>query len=328
MSMPQISVIVPVYQAEKWLRRCLDSIVNQTFLDWECILVDDGSKDRSGAICDEYASRDSRFRVIHQANQGVSVARQVGLDAAKGVYVIHADSDDWVEPDWLEKLHQKITADNVDMVICDYEQIYVDRIKYVSGCVTSVDNTDLLMSLVRYWGGCLWNKLIRRECFIRHHVTFHPEMWGFEDTYVITKLLTNPIKVSHLPEALCHYDIVMNKSSLTKLISDKHVRSLMLYINTFSPILTDSRFDEGWYFRKKSVKMLMMRMEGNCRWSIKDVYPEINERLIEECRRARWWSRMRCVALCLQGHQKTGRFLYRILTKLIDCFKAPGTVVL
>ena len=323
--MPQISVSVAVYQAEKWLRRCIDSIVNQTFLDWECILVDDGSKDRSGAMCDEYAARDSRFRVIHQANQGLSVARQVGLDAAKGVYVIHADPDDWVEPDWLEKLHQKITADNVDMVICDYEKIYVDGIRYVSGFGSSVDNTDLLMRLLQrdIWA-TLWNKLIRRECFIRYHVDFHPEMWCLEDLYVITKLLTNPIKVSHLPEALYHYDIVMNKSSLTKVWNDKFVRSYVLYVNTFSPVLTASQFEEAWYMRKRSIKMLMMGMEGNCRWSIKDVYPEINERLIEECRQARWWSRMRCVALCLQGHQKTGRFLFRIMTKLIDGFKTAG----
>lgn len=307
----------------------MDSIVNQTFLDWECILVDDGSKDRSGAICDEYAARDSRFKVVHQANQGESAARQVGLDAAKGVYVIHADSDDWVEPDWLGKLHQKITADNADMVICDYERIYVDRIKYVSGCGSSVDNTDLLVRLLQVdiWG-TLWNKLIRRECFVRYHVSFHPEIWCIVDLFVITRLLTNPIKVSHLPEALYHYDSSMNNNSLVKLVNDKLVRSYMLYINTFSPILTDSRFDEGWYLRKKNVKMLMMRMEGNCRWSIKDVYPEINERLIEECRRARWWSRMRCVALCLQGHQKTGRFLFGIMTKLIDCFRAPGTGIL
>ena len=97
---PQISVIVPVYQAEAYIRRCLDSIVNQTFQDWECILVDDGSKDNSGAICDEYAVKDSRFRVIHQTNRGVSVARQVGLDASKGEYIAFADPDDWVETKW------------------------------------------------------------------------------------------------------------------------------------------------------------------------------------------------------------------------------------
>ncbi len=101
---PEICVIVAVYQAEKYLHRCLDSILRQTFPDWECILVDDGSTDLSGAICDEYAQKDSRFRVIHQAHGGVSVARQAALDASKGEYIAFADSDDWVEPAWLEKL--------------------------------------------------------------------------------------------------------------------------------------------------------------------------------------------------------------------------------
>lgn len=144
-----ISVIVAVYQAENYLRRCLDSILNQTFKDWDCILVDDGSTDRSGVICDEHAVRDSRFRVIHQANRGVSITRQVGLDAAKGEYIIFADSDDWVEAEWLEKLHRKMIADNVDMVICDFEHICAEKTAYHKGCGASTDNTDLLAEMVR-----------------------------------------------------------------------------------------------------------------------------------------------------------------------------------
>lgn len=95
MRAPEISIIVPVYQAEKWMRRCLDTIIVQSFVDWECILVDDGSTDDSGAVCDEYAARDNRFKVIHKENGGVSSARQVGLDIARGSYVIHADTDDY-----------------------------------------------------------------------------------------------------------------------------------------------------------------------------------------------------------------------------------------
>lgn len=141
MEEPKISIIVPVHQAEKFIRRCLDSIVNQTFSDWECILVDDGSIDLSGAVCDEYAEKDSRLRVIHQANRGVSVARQVALDASRGEYIAFADSDDWVEPKWLEKLYRKITGEGVDMVICDFERILADRTEYRVGCGTSMNNT-------------------------------------------------------------------------------------------------------------------------------------------------------------------------------------------
>ena len=321
MKVPQISVIVAVYQAELYLRRCLNSIVNQTFRDWECILVDDGSKDNSGAICDEYAVMDSRFKVIHQTNRGVSVTRQVGLDASKGIYVIYADPDDWVESRWLEKLYQKIIDDNVDMVICDYERIFADKTVYCAGCGPSKNNMDLLAGLVYkdYWG-VLWNKLIRRECFLRYHISFHPEMFSMEDLYVVSKLLMCPIKVSHLSEVLYHYDSVINNNSILKTKNNKYIHSIVFYINTFSPVLADSRFDEGWYKMKVWTKMDIFEMGGRCRYDIKNVYPEINERLIEELMQFKWWSRMRCIVLCLQGHQKIGYFLFNVLTKLLDRF--------
>lgn len=319
MKAPKISIIVPVYQAEAFLRRCLDSIVGQTFQDWECILVDDGSKDSSGAICDEYAVNDSRFKVIHQTNCGASATRQVALDASMGDFIAFADADDWVETKWLEKLYQKITKDNVDMVICDYERIYVDKTLYIAGCGPSMNNTDLLMDLVdaKYWG-ILWNKLIRKECFLRYQVTFHPEMFYMGDLYVISKLLINPIKVSHLPEALYHYDSAINNHSIIKTKNNKYIHSIITYINTFFPILSDSRFDNGWYTRKKSLKTGIIRMGRHCKYDIKEVYPEINERLIKELSQSRWWSRKRCIVMCLRGHQKAGYFLYDILTKLTN----------
>lgn len=100
--MPRVTVIVPVYNAEKYLHRCIDSILAQTFTDFELLLVDDGSKDRSGAICDDYAAKDSRIRVFHKENGGVSSARNLGLDNAKGEWVTFCDSDDYVYPCWLE----------------------------------------------------------------------------------------------------------------------------------------------------------------------------------------------------------------------------------
>ena len=99
--MPKVSVIVPVYKAEKYLHRCVDSILSQTFTDWELLLIDDGSPDRSGEICDEYAKKDTRIRVFHKENGGVSSARNMGLDIAKGKWIVFVDSDDWCEPDYL-----------------------------------------------------------------------------------------------------------------------------------------------------------------------------------------------------------------------------------
>lgn len=115
---PKISVIVPVYKVERYLPRCLDSILAQTFTDWECILIDDGSPDNSGAICDEYAKKDSRFQVVHQENKGVSAARNAGLDAARGEWIGFVDSDDWVEKNFLHELYDKACLNNADVAVC------------------------------------------------------------------------------------------------------------------------------------------------------------------------------------------------------------------
>ena len=117
---PKVSIIVPVYKVEPYLRRCLDSIAAQTFTDWECMLIDDGSPDASGEICDEYASRDGRFRVIHQENKGVSAARNAGLTAAKGKYIGFVDSDDWIEPNMYEHLYTAVLKTKSDCVVCGF----------------------------------------------------------------------------------------------------------------------------------------------------------------------------------------------------------------
>ena len=113
--MPELSIIVPVYKVEPYLRRCIDSILAQTFRDFELILIDDGSPDNCGAICDEYAAKDSRIIVIHQKNQGVSAARNAGLDIAKGTYLGFVDSDDWIEPEMYETMIATAKEKQVDV---------------------------------------------------------------------------------------------------------------------------------------------------------------------------------------------------------------------
>lgn len=115
---PIISIIIPVYNVEKYLHQCLDSILKQTFQDWECILINDGSSDKSGEICDEYAQRDSRFKVIHKTNRGVSSARNTGLDEAKGQWICFVDSDDRMTEDALEYMLGVNTSTEADVCIC------------------------------------------------------------------------------------------------------------------------------------------------------------------------------------------------------------------
>ncbi len=120
MEQPKISVIVPVYKVEPYLRKCLDSIVNQTYRNLEIILVDDGSPDNCGAICDEYAAKDERILVIHQANAGVSAARNAGLDVMTGEYINYVDSDDWLELDTFEYLIKLVEKYDADVTVCGF----------------------------------------------------------------------------------------------------------------------------------------------------------------------------------------------------------------
>ena len=123
---PAISVIVPVYNVEKTLDRCVKSILSQTFQDFEIILIDDGSTDQSGLLCDRYAHQDLRISVIHKANEGLGPTRNAGIRAARGTYVYHCDSDDWLEPDLLELAYRRLEESQADCAIFGY-QIFTER---------------------------------------------------------------------------------------------------------------------------------------------------------------------------------------------------------
>ena len=211
---PQISVIVPVYKAEAYLHRCVDSILAQTFQDFEVLLVDDGSPDRSGEICDEYARKDRRVRVFHKENGGGSSARQCGLDNAQGEYTIHADPDDWVEPDMLEELYRKAKEEDADMVICDFYEERKNKTVYIRQRPSSLDHETVLCELFQQLHGSCWNKLVRRACYKESEVRFPEELSYCEDLFVNTCLLSEDIKIAYLNKAFYHYDQYINTNSL------------------------------------------------------------------------------------------------------------------
>ena len=124
--MCEISIIVPVYNVEKYLEKCIKSILNQTFTDFELILVNDGSTDKSGVICDNYKNIDDRIIVIHKKNEGLSSARNSGLDIAKGRYIGFVDSDDYINNDMYHKLYEALIKNNSDISICKFVKVYDD----------------------------------------------------------------------------------------------------------------------------------------------------------------------------------------------------------
>ncbi|MDE6269442.1 MAG: glycosyltransferase, partial [Muribaculaceae bacterium] len=165
---PEISIIVPVYKVEKYLREALDSILAQTFTDWECILVDDGSPDACGAICDEYAAADPRFRVIHQTNGGQGAARNAGINECRAPYVTFVDSDDTVRPKYLARLHELITGYGTDMAEVGFTKLFRHRgwdIRPVEH-ITQLNQKEIINELLlsKMLPSYVWAKIFRREC--------------------------------------------------------------------------------------------------------------------------------------------------------------------
>ena len=214
---PKISVIVAAYNAERYIGRCLDSILAQTMSDFEVIVVNDGSTDGTPAILDEYAAKDPRARVIHKPNGGVASARQAGLDAAQGEYTIHADSDDWVEPEMLEEMYAAACANHSDMVFCDFYEIHKDQIKYNSQRPESYDRLTIFGQTFNILSGSLCNKLIKRTCFLDYQISFEQGVNYEEDKLVCLKILSHDIVVTYLEKAFYHYDLVQNSASLSSI---------------------------------------------------------------------------------------------------------------
>lgn len=203
MAFPKISVIVPVYNAEKYLHRCIDSILAQTFTDFELLLIDDGSKDKSGVICDEYAVKDSRVRVFHKGNGGVSSARNVGLEHAEGEWITFADSDDYVEIEWLRTF-----ADNLYGV-----DIVVSGIRFISqgekrelGVELRGNVSDALIFLKTHSiFGYLFNKCFRREYIKNNKLLFDEAIIFKEDEEFFLRYMTKISKIYCLKEAYYNY---------------------------------------------------------------------------------------------------------------------------
>ena len=184
---PTVSIIVPVYNAENTIRRCIESILNQEYADFELLLVDDGSKDRSGEICDEYGANDARVRVIHKENTGVSDTRNLAIGQARGKYLQFLDSDDWITPDATSSLVRAAEEHHCDLVIADFYRVVGDRLSHKG----DIDD-DAVLSREEYAGymmenpadfyyGVLWNKLYRREIVEQHHLRMDPEISWCED---------------------------------------------------------------------------------------------------------------------------------------------------
>lgn len=185
---PLISLIIPVYNVEKYLKKCLDSIINQTFTDFEIILVDDGSKDKSGAICDECATKDNRILVIHKDNGGVSSARNLGITKASGEWILFVDADDVVPQGTLLYYANSIATNDIDMILGSYatydenDNIKKYNTKQFEKTISMLECLKLFYhSDTKLFQGYIWNRPMKRSIIMDNHLLFNESIYFKED---------------------------------------------------------------------------------------------------------------------------------------------------
>lgn len=241
------SVVVPVYNVEKYLRECVDSILCQSFADFELILVNDGSKDGSGAICDEYAAGDSRVKVIHKENGGQSTARNKGTDAARGEYVVYLDSDDFIaDRDFLRELHDN-AEDNVDVIVYRYCKYYEDGRKNDCGISLAGIQTDskaeLLKSLVKrdaFFCSC-WSKSVRLSLIKDNGIAFDTAL-SCEDMDWYYSVVEKAEKFKVIDKPYVNYR--QRENSVTSTFKVKSIKDYLYTVSKWNKRFDDLDADE------------------------------------------------------------------------------------
>ncbi|MDO4935200.1 MAG: glycosyltransferase [Phascolarctobacterium sp.] len=208
-----ISVIIPVYKAEKYLQRCVDSVLNQTYQDLEIILVDDGSPDKCPKICDEYAQKDKRVKVIHQQNQGQACARNVAMQVAAGEYLTFLDSDDWLDLDTYEHVINRVKVTGADVMMFNFVEEYGNKQRECRIDLTKYSNTGKIKQ------GFLTDKV---GSYCRN--VYHRELWKdiqfplncyYEDLAIIIDVVMRAKHIEIIDKCFYHYDFTNNQSTTT-----------------------------------------------------------------------------------------------------------------
>lgn len=307
-----ISVIVPIYRVEKYLPACIDSILNQTFTDFELILVDDGSPDRCPEICDETAKRDARVRVIHQANAGLSAARNAGIEIAHGEWLGFVDSDDYIAPQFYEKLYQTAQRTDADCVMCSVQNVdesgksidsalmrVADEVKTGQEVLQKIGRDDVTPYLTA------WNKLYRRKLF---NTLRYPAGRQNEDVFVFAELFCQVQRAACVAEPLYFYRKRMG-SIMNSAVTLRNLDEMWAYVNCFEHLQQN---DEESIL-KETEKRVFAKLTG--------VYYRVTEEdrysnKMKQAKKAQWNIAMRLM--------KQGRLDLRSLARTLLFQALPG----
>lgn len=262
-----VSVIVPVYNVEQYIYKCVRSIQKQTWSNIEILLIDDGSTDLSGVLCDRYARRDQRIRVIHKENGGLSDARNHGLDLAKGEYFVFVDSDDWVDEDMVEILLKTAVRENADVVECSYRNVFKDRVEEETACSGELVTGDGIYAMFcqlrwRYFKSVAWNKLYHRKLFADGKR--YPKGRYHEDEFLTHQIFYEAGKLVYIDVSKYNY-VREREGSITGKLS--------------------SNILDGCYALRERVDFAEQKELGDLTDDIKDIYCYILFDRISRCRK-------------------------------------------
>ncbi len=251
--MPKVSVIVPVYNVEQYLDKCLNSLVNQTLRDIEIIIVNDGTKDNSQAIIDKYVQKYENIKALKKENGGLSSARNYGIKYSTGEYIGFVDSDDWVEKDMFEKLYNKAITEKFDMVVCDLKYIYADYGDLAKSNIKKdmFGKEDIKKCFTNIYPAA-WNKIYKTDILKKYNILFKQGVW-FEDVEFIYRLLPyiKSIGVVNVPL----YNYLQREGAITSCFDER----LYHYIENFNGIIQFYKETKMYEEYKKEIEYAYIR---------------------------------------------------------------------
>ena len=323
-----ISIIIPIYNCERYLRRCLESILVQTYRNLEILLIDDGSTDNSGFICDQYAEIDNRVRVFHIKNAGVSNARNLGIEKARGEYIGFVDADDYIDFDMYEKLLEEAIRDDADMVFCGFKRFETEGefITEKSGIEDFVKEKDLSHFIVANFNktimGAVWRILFKKVFVAKFH--FETSIVLGEDLLFVLEAATNTSKISCISDAPYNYFYQNSQNYLKYLKNNNYLKSQQLLTEKIVYLLEKSnRIDlvkyRRWETYVTTLRTLLLADDYKSR--IKDIKRNPFWANLNSKTNYREYKKLNTT---LKGSRKIGNFLiynnlfffYRLLLKI------------
>lgn len=283
--MPLISVIIPIYNTENYLPKCLDSVLSQTLKDIEVLLINDGSTDGSQKICEEYACKDQRIQVLHTPNQGVSHARNLGLEMAKGEYISFIDSDDWIEKDMIATLYRLIQTNHTDLSTCGYtiedekgKVIY--SINKKNTCI--LDKWEAISSLFKdkhyRYKGNLWDKLYKKEIIDRDKLRFNEQIYYNEDRLFIFQYLRLCQSITYTCSSFYHY--IIRNSSVMGTFQKTYNKKMCTFMDAFDIMTVLSETYPDYVKRNLSMDYTLSSISFFTQYSHLIPFHEIRDRLM------------------------------------------------